>query len=893
MINLYQWYYKNIWPLKNKSVLVNYKHKNVLVKAPIWTWKSFLFFDWPLFWLYKYSDRTIINQDSKNWTIQILFSVDNNYFLIIRNITRSKTWKDSTKSSLYEIISDKNLIDYLDNFSKIIDFKDNDILTLLKFNQIWINDLTQDFKQESILQNNLNDLLPPKEVAITTIFLPQNSENIFEMIPSQRVNILKKIFWILWIDEAKKIIDEEKLKIYWELKSIENTTSYMGKISEILRKISLINFDIIKIKELDIFLSDFELIDYKKLNLDKLTNLNIDFNPIFEILKNKNNKFVDLENKLKNIDEKIKLEKSYIKKLSENLKNIEKQLLEVKDIPEEVTKLENKIKNIDKDILKLENKYNNLDVEYEKALKNNNQLENLNKEMEKIKNEMIKLKSKKTFLENKFSDNILNEIKNLENRLFDLNKQLEQFLDIKYESFYFENKTISSLEELKELILYIENEWKNYAKNITELKNEIKELTNNILNLEKNKKIKWNYFCKKISWNCPFIEEILNKFDNSFEIIEKQKQIMINKKKLLEEKLNKNIEKRNNLANWWKKNNINDIKTKLEKIQKIQVETLEIQTKLKNYKDKQNEILHNKWQLNQILDDLENYNKNILDIETQINKLNNKNYKVIFNDYNLYKKLKENKENMLKNLNQYSSKIKESIKLKTEKDQILNNLSEKKTLLNELEKEKNNLILKYKEIENIKNLAISDEKKLLNLKELVTIYNNVLDEYNNNKLKIIKIRKKYKILKDLSNIFWKELVIYVFSDYLKSLEELINYFISDIVNFMLHIQLDEKWESLEIFVEDELWKRNVNSLSGWQKTALRIWWILAISKLQNNKMLFLDETINNFDQESIWLLANKIKEFVGEQNIKFYMITHSEILQQTNIWDEIINLKIN
>jgi ABC-type uncharacterized transport system ATPase component len=73
---------------------------------------------------------------------------------------------------------------------------------------------------------------------------------------------------------------------------------------------------------------------------------------------------------------------------------------------------------------------------------------------------------------------------------------------------------------------------------------------------------------------------------------------------------------------------------------------------------------------------------------------------------------------------------------------------------------------------------------------------------------------------------------------------------------------------------------------------LRIGWILGINKLQNSKLLFLDETIHNFDQESVQLIANKIKEFTEENDIKFYMITHSDILQQSDIWTEIVELQI-
>ncbi len=205
MLNIYQWFYKNIWPLKNKEILVNYKDGKILIKAPIGTWKSFLFFDGPIYGLYKSSERTIINKDSKKWEIQLLFSQDDNFYLIIRKISLTKTWKDSTKSEFYSIVKDKNFIDYLNNINndKIIE-KNNDILTLLKFYQIKLENLTTEFKQERELQDNLNSLLIPKEVALSTTFLPQNSDNIFEMEPSSRINILKKVFGIMGIDDAKK-----------------------------------------------------------------------------------------------------------------------------------------------------------------------------------------------------------------------------------------------------------------------------------------------------------------------------------------------------------------------------------------------------------------------------------------------------------------------------------------------------------------------------------------------------------------------------------------------------------------------------------------------------------------------------------------------------------------
>jgi len=192
------------------------------------------------------------------------------------------------------------------------------------------------------------------------------------------------------------------------------------------------------------------------------------------------------------------------------------------------------------------------------------------------------------------------------------------------------------------------------------------------------------------------------------------------------------------------------------------------------------------------------------------------------------------------------------------------------------------------DIDKLKNI----EKTLIQMKELFWIFNALVEDFNKNKLDLIQLKQKLWILKELTNIFWKELVIYVFADYISSLENLINYFITDLVDFKLNIHLDEKGEKLEIFAEDELWQREIKSLSGWQKTALRIGWILWISKLQNSKLLFLDETINNFDQESIQVISRKIKEFTEENQMKFYMITHSEILQQTDIWTDIVELSL-
>jgi hypothetical protein len=53
------------------------------------------------------------------------------------------------------------------------------------------------FKNESDLQASLEALLPPKEVFLSTVFLLQDADNIFEMRPADRLIVLKNVFNLL------------------------------------------------------------------------------------------------------------------------------------------------------------------------------------------------------------------------------------------------------------------------------------------------------------------------------------------------------------------------------------------------------------------------------------------------------------------------------------------------------------------------------------------------------------------------------------------------------------------------------------------------------------------------------------------------------------------------
>ena len=91
-------------------------------------------------------------------------------------------------------------------------FDQEDIITYntwpLKIDHSQLEEIVM--KNGSDLQQNLNQLLPPEPVFLSTIFLLQDAENIFEMQPAERLIVLKNVFGLLGIDEAKEQVNEER-----------------------------------------------------------------------------------------------------------------------------------------------------------------------------------------------------------------------------------------------------------------------------------------------------------------------------------------------------------------------------------------------------------------------------------------------------------------------------------------------------------------------------------------------------------------------------------------------------------------------------------------------------------------------------------------------------------
>jgi ABC-type lipoprotein export system ATPase subunit len=55
-------------------------------------------------------------------------------------------------------------------------------------------------------------------------------------------------------------------------------------------------------------------------------------------------------------------------------------------------------------------------------------------------------------------------------------------------------------------------------------------------------------------------------------------------------------------------------------------------------------------------------------------------------------------------------------------------------------------------------------------------------------------------------------------------------------------------------------------------------------------ILFLDETINNLDSDTVGKVADMLSDFVKQRDLKLYTVTHSQQIQEMDIWDRIIDV---
>ena len=837
-LNLIAVSYQNIGPFKNKLLSIIFEKWNYLIKAPIWTGKSFLFFDGPTYALYKSWSRNLLNIQSQTGFIKLLFSVDGQLYFITRNLKQWKA-KDSTTSHLYNCsLTEEEFLDKIERGYPLKPWLD--IETILKSKTWALEEVV--FKNETDLQQNLNFLLPPQEVFESTIFLLQDSDNIFEMQPSERLEVLKNVFWLMGIDESKDLVKDKHKEVTFQIKALQDTSNYELKLSNylwiILQKYSTLeNNPISK----DIVSSSKNQIEELEALKDKLSINN------FSLPEECSSFITPLQDSLKTLSEEYQKKQATLSAYQEQNRWYETQ---ISTLQREISSEKTEIESIEKRLAGI-NPQQLIDLREEKK--------KLQEQQDALELQAENDKCKSFYDENK-------ELLNLSERtVFSLrmNQQFIQELTAQWKSIKSKNELLErQLQNLEQKEKLDQESLKNQQKTLEERKtmydNQLKSLLERLENFEKQIENEAEFSCEKINSQCPFIR-VINK--QHFEQREEEKKKILEEKEILEEKIKaEDFEKK-----------LDEIKQKIENPQST---TQEEKNQIKEEQSKNEKAMDLLRDFLKVVDykKIDELNESFKRNETQIKELE----KHIIQQEELQASQEKFQQDKIR--------LETSIKQKNNQIQVVEN--QKKEL-----QEKITQLLA--EIEKHPKSEISEvERCLEEYINTIQLLKSLIEDYNKMQVNLKGLLEEEKKLKVLYGILNKDLLLFVLWEYLPVLTDIINSYLSSVTNYQISIKLKESLEKLELETKilDEKWERDVKSLSWWQRTLLKLVWMLAISSYMKTEMLFLDETVNNLDIDTVWKVAQMIDDFVKQREMKFYTITHNSEIQSMKIWNATLEI---
>jgi len=848
MINLLVAYYENIWPFRDTCCSLFFDEWKYLIKAPIWSGKSFLFFDAPRYALYKDSSRNMLNLQSKNGEISLIFEVDWAYYLIKRILKSTKMWNDSCSSQLFTISYNwENLLKNIKNLTwntEILQWWENIIEKFESESEKLWNLEEIPFKNETDCQSTLESLLPPKEVFLSTVFLLQDADNIFEMRPADRLIVLKNVFNLLWIDDAKEKVQEKKKEVWYKLKALQDHSLQDNKLRANLKSLWS------NLKTLE---KDEELKSILSANDEFFENIEWFFDQIslsdFSLNWLDNSSFEKAQNLIQTkMDAVIKLD-TQLNELQQQLSNLNTQK----------QKIWNDISSTKLSITDLQKKIENIDTKKWNELKE--------KKMELYKKwESLSLNAKYS----DFSELIEFWNKTAENddsfEKLDMPRDLKSAFDILQivKNAWISLRALieSGKVKLENIDLQEKNRKENHDREVEKLKelksrkeDEIKLQQTRIGELDKMWAENSDFDCPDLCKKCPHINAInKQQYEQYSQQKEKLNQALETMKSEYEKQdLDNKIKELENQKNpeWW------DLKKDLEKKIKEQTE----------FSDSLREYLMKIW-----FAEWEKSYRGWESIQTEIQVI----------DKQLFQREEESK-----NLDKYNQ---DKVAAETSLQHLEKSLQEQDKQIEDLsvkiqwaksEKEKSNWPKLQQQQTEIKQIF-----------QTISQIEQLVEDSVNNKNLTKQLQEDEKKLGRLYSILSKEIVFLALDDYLPVLSDVINNYLSQCVDYTLKMQIDENTDKLELNVKviDSKWEREVKSLSGGQRTILKLVWMLAVSSYLHTPLLFLDETINNLDVDTVWKVSEMIDNFVKQRTMKFYTVTHNKEIQDMQIWDDVIEI---
>ncbi len=847
MINLLAAYYENIGPFRDKSCSIFFDEWKYLIKAPIWSWKSFLFFDAPRYALYKDSSRNMLNLHCKNWEISMIFEVDGEYYLIKRILKSTRMWNDSCASQLYNIqYGWDNLlkdIKNLTNNDEILQRWENFIPSFESSTKWKLEEIV--FKNETDLQTQIECILPPKEVFLSTVFLLQDADNIFEMRPADRLIVLKNVFNLLWIDDAKEIVQERKREVQYKLKALQDHSLQDSKLRTNLKSLWNDLQQLESDEELKNILSEnnqfFEDIEWF---LDQISINNFSLNGL--------NK--DLFEKAENL---IQTKIDAIIKLNTQCDELRHQ---VNDIQQQKQQNQMEISLLQTKIQDFQRKIENIDV----------------KKWNELKEKKLNLYQQSSSLEQSCNFNDFSEFISFWNDAREIDNSLEEIhipdsLESAYKLLILWKDSCMKVESLidsakikMEYIQWQKKNWEeNQARKIERIKDQkdrlegqIKQTKQRIEDVEKNRSETSDFDCPDICKKCPHISAI-NK--QQFEQYSTQKQRLNSDLEQLENQMKtENFEQQiTDLQNEKNPESGDKLKDLEEKIKQQE----EFSKSIRNHLIK---IWFNTWEKN--FNDWNRIQNDIKNVDLQL----------------------LNREEETKNLESYQN---EKIACETSlhhSEKLIKDLNSQIDVLNakindiELERQRTN------------SQSLQQQQSLIKqIHQTYSLLQQLVEDSVSNQNLSKQLEEEEKKLTRLYAILSKDIVLVALSDLLPVLCEVINWLLIQCVDYTLQMNIAENNDKLELEAKvfDEKWEREVKCLSGWQRTILKLVRMLAVSSYLRTPLLFLDETINNLDADTVGKVSEMINNFVKQRTMKFYTVTHNKEIQDMQIWDNIIEIQ--
>lgn len=851
----------------------------------------------------------MLNIHHKSWYIKIIFSIDGEYYLVTRQLTQGKS-KESCTSQQFHISASDTFLWLL--HTKDILQHDVDIQSLLEKNNIWLEEIS--YKNESDLQQTLGTILPPREVFTSTMFLLQESKNIFELQPAERIEILKNVFDLMSIDEAKDRIADRRREVQLQRKILWDTQHGDAKL-----RIAL----------------TWLIQSYKELSWhEQWTSLA---------------PYADTIREWEHIADKITLEQCSIpdtldtmhETIASQLKMYQAQQQSyqqtVQYMQENIQKIQQQIQTTNNDITTAKQQIQEISQRIAQA--NIPDTKVLRSELSTIINEQDAIQNTINISQyNSIVESLELDISHNTNPLVYahdvitaciqhgklLAQEIKNHTDIitnlkdRYDSY---SKQLSALEmkEWTEASLQLNQEISRTIERINGQKNILTQQKHTFTQQLEDIQLAIKKIQDRINTirsDNPDIQACIQEIQQALDIVDTQKiqliQQIISKylgdKQIaqLSEELQTLSEKQQTILSDEKYKKIDTEIADLDlKIQKIQSEP---QTILQEFfawlAAKREEIQKNidALQYHEKLAQEEGYIKNIEQkIHTLKSFLNDIDWKSVESSYTHYQSLDTKKQQIDKQLQAVDALLEQQKEQQKHLDTLTIQIQQREQdniqRTQEYAQEQKKLETYIQENKTIDPQEIQQrEIASKNIEKAYHTIGELVRDHASNQQKLNTLIQEEKLLTNLYQIVAKELLLLVLWESLNILTDIINVYLSQIFSLQLHLEIQKtSGDKVELaaYCEDERGKREVKSLSGWQKTILKLVWMLAISSFLRAPLLFLDETINNIDKDTVGKVADMLTDFVKKQDMKLYTITHSEQIQTMNIWDGVVEITKN